>query len=409
MPDAIVALGESKIEVGRLRFTSDGRRQHAAFIYSDGWLSNPRRFALAPGYPLGSAPIHTSGREDARDALGGPFSDAAPDSWGRRLMARILGEGLTEFDVLALSDDATRQGALRFLGPDGEPLSHMRDPVPRRVDIEKIRSIAARYERDPRGADEDARFLAGAGASLGGARPKANVVDGDDLWIAKFTSVDDTWPVERAEVAILTIARQIGLDAATAVLALPRSERPVALIRRFDRRRGGRVPYISARTALQVTGTTPGYYTDIADVMRETSLDPRADMAELWRRMVFSILVNNTDDHLKNHGFLYVRDGFWRLSPAFDINCQPRRTPGMETGISPLTGFQPDVRAAVEAAPLFDVDEALARRDARTMAETIAAVWRDVFRMNGVTGATAAAYAEILEGGQIETARALAD
>lgn len=407
MPEAIVALGDRKIEVGLLRFTSDGRRQHASFSYAKSWLDNPRAFALAPGYGLQSAAIHSSGRDNLRDALGGPFSDAAPDSWGRRLMARALGEGLTEFDYLVLSDDTTRQGALRFLGADREPLSRAEMPVPRRLDLSEIRAVAARYERDPIGAEEEARFLAGAGASLGGARPKANILDGDNLWIAKFTSVGDTWPVERAEVAVLKIARHAGLRAAEATLELAHSEHPVALIRRFDRRGLGRIPYISARTALQAEGTEGRYYTDIADIIREISVNAQDDLSELWRRMAFSILVNNTDDHLKNHGFVYVRDSFWRLSPAFDINAQPRRAPQMETGISPITGFDPDIHAAIEAAPFFDIDAPRARQIAREMAEIIASTWRGEFRAHGVTGAAAAAYSETLEGGQVEVAQGL--
>ncbi len=404
MPEAIVALGEQKIEVGRLHFESDGRRQHSTFIYAPGWLRNPRAFALAPGLPLGPGPIHASGQNDARDALPGAFADAAPDSWGRRLMARTLGEGLSEFDYLVRSDDVTRQGALRFLDDRMEPLSEMTEPVPRRLDIEEIRAIAARYERDPLGAAAEARILAGAGGSLGGARPKANVIDGDQLWIAKFTAVGDTWPVERAEVAILNLARALGLNAAVAELALPRSEAPVALIRRFDRRGQGRIPYISARTVLQVTGTTAGYYTDIADVIREISVDALADLRELWRRMVFSILVNNTDDHLKNHGFLYVRDNRWRLAPAFDINAQARRQPQMETGISPLSGFVPSVEAAIEAAPFFEIPVEEAHRLAHDLASGIATQWRLFFQDQGIRGAAATAYVVAFEHEQMEIA-----
>ena len=404
MPEAIVALGEQKIEVGRLHFESDGRRQHSTFIYSSGWLRNPQAFALAPGLPLGPGPIHASGQADTRDALPGAFADAAPDSWGRRLMARTLGEGLSEFEYLVRSDDVTRQGALRFLDERMEPLSQMTDSVPRRLDIEEIRAIAARYERDPLGAAEEARILAGAGGSLGGARPKANVIDGDQLWIAKFTAVGDTWPVERAEVAILNLGRALGMNTAVAELALPRSEGPVALIRRFDRRGEGRIPYISARTALRVQGVTPSYYTDIADVIREISVDALADLRELWRRMVFSILVNNTDDHLKNHGFLYVRDNRWRLAPAFDINAQARRQPQMETGISPLSGFEPSVEAAVEAAPFFEISQDEARQLARDLADGISTQWQGFFQSQGVRGAAATAYAAAFEHEQMEMA-----
>ena len=135
MPDAIVAIGESKRLVGTLRFESDGRRQHSQFEYVDEWLSAPDRFALSPALPLRPGGHYSTGKDDRRSALSGCFADAAPDSWGRALMRKALGDGLTEFDFLVLSDDRTRQGALRFLGPDMEPLSASRlprSPTPRR-------------------------------------------------------------------------------------------------------------------------------------------------------------------------------------------------------------------------------------------------------------------------------------
>lgn len=151
---------------------------------------------------------------------------------------------------LVAADDRARQGALRFLNEEGEVFHPDQPPVPRLANIEELRAIAARYERDPDGAEAEARDLVGAAGSLGGARPKANVVDGDDLWIAKFTSIDDTWPVERLEIATLNMARAVGIRTPEARLELAASRHPVGLIKRFDRRQGGRLPYMSARTAL---------------------------------------------------------------------------------------------------------------------------------------------------------------
>ena len=140
--------------------------------------------------------------------------------------------------------------------------------VPRLAQIEEIRKITAPYERDPAGAEQDARDLVGATGSLGGARPKVNVIDGDTLWIAKFTSITDTWHVERLEVATLDLACQVGQRTPDARLEFARSDHPVALIQRSDRRGKGRVPYISARTALGKIESESGYYTDIADLIR---------------------------------------------------------------------------------------------------------------------------------------------
>lgn len=408
MPEALVALGESKIPVGRLMFETDGLRQHSTFVYAPEWLASPRSFALAPGFDLGAGAFHAAGRTDRRSALGGPFADSAPDSWGRMLMARSIREGLNEFEVLTLADDRTRHGALRFLGPDGEPLSAQRDvEVPRRVELEELRRIAGDVERNPFGAAEAVRFLAGAGGSLGGARPKANVLDGEDLWIAKFTSINDGRPVERVEVATLALAREVGIRAADARLELARSPQPVALIRRFDRRGAGRIPFISARTALQVEEADGHYYTDIGDVIRQISADPAADLAELWRRVVFTILVSNTDDHLKNHGFIYVGERRWRLSPAFDINPQPLRTPHMKTAVSPLADFSPSIATALEAAPFFDLEPDAARAAAREMARHVAAAWRPQLRRAGLSGAEAAAFVPAFEHAEMERALAL--
>ncbi|WP_218822610.1 HipA domain-containing protein [Paracoccus seriniphilus] len=132
----------------------------------------------------------------------------------------------------------------------GEVFHPDQSPVPRLANIEELRAIAARYERDPDGAEAEARDLVGAAGSLGGARPKANVMDGQELWIAKFTSIDDTWPVERLEIATLKMARAVGIRTPEVRLELAASRHPVGLIRRFDRRKGGRLPYVSARTAL---------------------------------------------------------------------------------------------------------------------------------------------------------------
>ena len=323
-------------------------------------------------------------------------------------MIRALGSGLTEFDYLTRLDDTTRQGALRFLTEDGTPISGIAPEVSRRVEIEALRNVSARYERDPAGAEEAARVLAEAAGSLGGARPKANVMDGGTLWIAKFTSVLDTKPVERVEVGTLALARLSGIRAAETELALPHSDHPVAMIKRFDRRAGGRVPYISARTAIQASGSEPGYYSDIADAIRMISHDAQRDLTELWKRIVFTILVGNTDDHLKNHGFLYVRDGLWQLSPAFDINPQPQRHRHMETGISPLFGFEPSIDAAVEQSPLFGIEETEARTLAATMAKTIHAHWKPCLREQGLRGSIVSAYAPAFEHGEMENALGMA-
>ena len=261
MPDfmAHVALGESLTPVGQLRFAQAGPRQFSTFAYDPAWIANPRAFAVQPDFPLEGGPFRASGQSgNMRDALAGVFTDAAPDSWGRRLLERAYGKGLNEFEYLTLSDDACRQGALRFLDAKGEIIRGKAfDAVPRLVDLEIITAIARAYEQGKEISTEEIQALAGAGGS-GGARPKANVQDGDTLWLAKFTSVDDQHPIERVEIATLRLAETCGIRTPTARLELADTRFPVALIQRFDRHGTARIPYISARTALGKTGMELG-------------------------------------------------------------------------------------------------------------------------------------------------------
>ncbi|MYB33592.1 MAG: type II toxin-antitoxin system HipA family toxin, partial [Gammaproteobacteria bacterium] len=230
MPEAVVALGQAKRVVGRLRFESDGRRQYSHFEYDRAWLQADDSFQLAPGLPLQAGGFFTSGRDDRRNALHNSFQDAAPDSGGRALITRALGGGLTEFDYLTQSDDRTRQGALRFLDDSFQPLSRLSPPVPRLVELEQLRKLTHQFEIDPDSVEEDILNLAGVSGSLGGARPKASIAGEGQLWIAKFTSRDDRRAVERAEVATLKLAARCGLMVPEARLELANGDSPVALI-----------------------------------------------------------------------------------------------------------------------------------------------------------------------------------
>lgn len=407
---ARVALGNGLVPVGRLVFETDGRRAHSTFLYDQEWIDNPRGFDLCPEMPRVSTPYHaSSGGRDSRkrDVIAGPFADTSPDSWGRKLMRRILGEGATEFDFLVTCDDTARQGAIRFLQENGEPFPRIGRAVPRLADIEDLLKIAQRFERDPAGAEQEALDLVGAAGTPGGARPKANVRDGDRLWLAKFTSINDTCPVERLEVATMKLAGTLGLRTPECRLVLPGSPHPIGLFSRFDRREGGRVPYISARTALGKVGHASGFYTEIADIIRTISARPGDDLLQIWLRMVFGILVTNTDDHLKNHGFIYAGQNLWRLSPLFDVNPQPRRHAQMETGISPIHGHEPDIKAAISASEFFDVSEQEARILARDMARSIRDTWRDELRRQGLGGADLNACAPAFEHERMEAALGL--
>ncbi len=405
---ARVVLGESLTPVGQLRFTQSGPRQFSTFTYDAAWIDNPRGFAIQPDFPLEAGPFHTSGQPgNMGDALAGVFADAAPDSWGRGLLERTYGNGLNAFEYLTLSDDTCRQGAMRFVDDKGEIIRGKAvDAVPRLVDLDTITQIARAYEQGRDISDEQMRALAGAGGS-GGARPKANVRDGDRLWLAKFTSVHDRQPVERVEVATLRLAESCGIRTPPARLELADTPYPVALIQRFDRRGAARIPYISARTALGKTGAELGSYTEMVDFMRSHSPDPGSDFRELYRRLIFTILVSNKDDHLKNHGFLYVGAGRWRLSPMFDVNPAPDRNPHLETAILEGGSHDRSIELALNACAFFEIPEEEARETVRSMAQRIATEWRDSLRQTGVSGAQARDYEPAFAGDQMTAALAL--
>lgn len=410
MPDftAHVALGESLTPVGQLRFTQAGPRQFSTFAYDPAWIENPRAFAIQPTFSLEAGPFHTSGQFGSmRDALAGAFADAAPDSWGRRLLERTYGNDLSEFEYLTLSDDTCRQGALRFLDDKGEIIhGGATDAVPRLVGLEAITAIAQAYEQGREISPEEMQALVGAGGS-GGARPKANVKDGDTLWLAKFTSVHDQQPIECVEVATLRVARACGIRTPEVRLELANTPFPVALIQRFDRRGSARIPYISARTALGKTGTELGSYTEIVDFMRAYSPKPKEDFRELFLRLIFTILVSNKDDHLKNHGFLYVGAGRWRLSPVFDVNPAPDRNPHLETAILEGGAHDRSIRLALEASEFFEIAESDARRMIRETAQRISSGWREALRLVGVSGGLARTYEPAFVNEQMEIAMGL--
>ena len=402
---AQVALGEGLTPVGQLRFTHTGPRQFSTFAYDQAWIEDGRAFAIQPTLALDAGPFHTAGQPgNMRDALPGVFADAAPDSWGRRLLERAYGAGLSEFQYLTLSDDTCRQGALRFIDRKGQIIQGGAvDAMPRLVDLQAITAISRAYEQGADISVKDMQALAGAGGS-GGARPKANVREGDDLWLAKFTSVHDQQPIERVEVATLRLARACGIRTPEVRLELADAPFPVALIQRFDRRGTARIPYISARTALGKTGAELGAYTEIVDFMRVYALDPQADFRELYLRLVFTILVSNKDDHLKNHGFLYAGAGRWRLSPMFDVNPAPDRNPHLKTAILEGGAHDRSILLALEAGEFFEIAEPEARQIVRETAQRIAGNWREMLRREGVSGALARGYEDAFVHDQAEIA-----
>lgn len=311
--------------VGRLWTRIRGGRESASFEYAPDWLAQPG-FAIDPELPLTAGAFHTE------RPLFNAFTDPAPDRWGQTLMRRSerararaehrVPRTLMSVDFLTLVDDATRLGALRFLeaGADGFLTTGAR-PVPPLVQLGRLLGASNRIVDDEE-TDDDLALLLAPGTSLGGARPKASILDRDKhLAIAKFPKRDDEWPITRWEAATLAMARDAGIDVPEHRLEVV-LKKPVLLSRRFDRSGEHRIPFMSALTALGAKDGESRSYLDIANVLRQIGSAPKRDLEQLWRRMVFNILVSNTDDHLRNHAFLHDGDG-WRLSPAYDLNPMP--------------------------------------------------------------------------------------
>lgn len=405
-----VALGEALHPVSEIVFEFDGRREACMFRYVPEWLEHPGAFAISPAtMPLAGTPFYSAAsRERPRSALPGPLADGAPDSWGRGLIRKASSGVLTELDYLLAADDVTRQGALRYLDEEGRPLARTYPPTPRLAELDELRRLTGLGVDDLNRVPGAWERLLGSAGSLGGARPKASVRDErGNLTIAKFTSDDDTMPIERAEVAALKLARAAGVNAASARIELGDTDRPVALVDRFDRIAGDRVHYLSAQSFLGAETATGAYYTDIADALRAHALDPRAQLTELFRRMLFTILVSNNDDHLKNHGLLHAGGGLWVLSPAFDINPQPHRRRQLETGISEISGNAASIDAAVDAAPFFDIEREAAVVMLSGIVSTIDEQWRACCRASGMIPAEIEMYEPAFDHDESRIARRL--
>ena len=332
--EVIVHTAGEDVLAGRL-WAHRGRYESASFSYEPEYLAGADAYELDPQLRLFEGQYQTAeGRE-----MFGAFGDCAPDRWGKRLIRRnernrasrsgTAERSFAEIDYLLGVRDDLRQGALRFRDPgSGTYLAEEDAGVPSLLDLPKLMNAADALERDE--ADEaELRDLLRGGSSLGGARPKAHVLDVDGrIAIAKFPSpANDEWDVMRWEAVALELARLAGMKVPDWHLETL-DGKPVLIIDRFDRTaQGQRLGYVSAMTMLEATDHTQRSYLEIASVIQGSSPQADGDLEELWRRMVFLILISNTDDHLRNHGFLRRTTAGWSLAPAFDLNPEPGPEP----------------------------------------------------------------------------------
>ena len=316
--------------VGRLWTKVRTGKERATLEYDAQWLRHHARFSLEPALTLGEGAFHT----EAGIAMFGAIGDSAPDRWGRTLMRRMARREaerqghavrtLFEMDYLLMVDDEARQGALRFSAGIGTPFLREHDDrrIPPLIELPRLLAAAERVI-DDEDTDEDLRLLFAPGSSLGGARPKASVRLGDgSLAIAKFPRRDDDHDTVRWERVALVLAERAGITVPTSTLE-PVAGKPVLIVRRFDRRGSHRVPFLSAMSMLGAKDNETHSYLEIVDALRQHGAVPAEDLQQLWRRIVFNVLISNTDDHLRNHAFLYDGQRGWQLSPAYDLNPVP--------------------------------------------------------------------------------------
>jgi len=411
--EVYVAVGKQNLLAGRVYPHRRRGIESASFVYNDRYLADPDAYALDPGLPLVTGTLQTPvGR-----ALFGAFADSSPDRWGRTLIQRAerarakaaatAPRSMSEVDLLLGVRDDLRQGALRFrLNEQGPFLETEESGVPALTDLPALLDIAARAERDT--ADyEDLKRLLRAGSSLGGARPKTHALDAAGrVAIAKFPSdSSDTWNVMAWEKVALDLARDAGVTVPDSQL-IRIGDRNVLVIGRFDRRGTARIGYASAMTMLEASDGDQRSYLEIAEVIEERSTAVAADLRQLWRRIAFSVLISNTDDHLRNHGFLHERGDSWMLSPAFDLNPNPH--PGSKD-LSTAIDYT-DTRASVDTLMSVASYFRLNASDAlEVLAKVIRAVarWRTVANFHGLLQQDLDVMKPAFEHAEAERARAL--
>lgn len=386
--------------VGTCRYVAKRRGQSSLFEYAEEWFDNPAAFAIDPAnLPLGHNPVYTS---SAKSALPGALRDTAPDRWGQQLVRRAFRKAdaersLSEIDYLLAINDRTRIGALRYKREGESSFDHDigNYRVPPLVRLAALMNAADAVQTKTETAD-DLRLLLNEGSPLGGARPKSAVVDEDGtLAIAKFPKTDEDRSIPHGEVLAMSLADAAGINAAKARL-VDVAGRRVALVKRFDRVGDTRIPFLSAMSLLGLNDGDEATYTDIAECIRMYSSAPTEDLHELWRRIVFNVLIGNLDDHLRNHGFLYDDNNQWRLAPAYDLNPVPVEEKAREltTWISD-EGPQADTSLAMTAAPYF----ALNANEAETILDEVSAAlvgWEDTAAKLGMSRADIAVYAAVI-------------
>ena len=384
-----VHLAGGPVPAGLLTMTDEPRNKFATFAYGRRYLSRPDRIPVDPvALPLHDQGTVRSFQTEEGFAVFGGIRDAAPDGWGQYLMYKAMGDRLPSDTDLILASGDHRVGALAF-GPTPERPQRITpwgdaDAPGEHFTLEELAEAAERAQHVDQ-LDASLWQLLTAGSSLGGARPKAATQINGQPWIAKFQARNDGFPECRVELATMRLAAACGLD--VPALDFRRVlERDIYLIKRFDRVPHSnwleRRPFASGLTMLGAHESEASRYSyaDLAAVLRQHGTEVRRDLHELFRRMLFNILVTNDDDHLRNHGFLFDGKG-WRLSPLYDVVPKPQV--GLERrlvlGVGPQ-GRDATLPNALAGAAAFALNAEEAMVIVKDMRARVAAGWEQQFK-----------------------------
>lgn len=379
--------------VGRLYIDKEKNFETYSFEYDDEWLKSKYAFSLSSELPL------FRGRQFPLDGknLFSTFEDSCPDRWGRLLIQRkeainARKEGrkpkkLEESDYLLNVYDESRMGAIRFSLDNGQSFESSDDSLitPPMVDLRKLESASLAFENDESGLDERwINQLIAPGSSLGGARPKASVKDIDgSFWIAKFPSKHDNYNCGAWEKVVHDLAALCGLDVPEARIDKFSPNGSTFIVKRFDREREKRIHFASAMSLLNKRdGDVNVSYLDIVSFIKSQGSNPKNDLVELWKRIVFNMAVSNTDDHLRNHGFLLNKKG-WTLSPMFDVNPVP-----FGNSLSLMvndTDSTIDFNLALSTASEYGIEDKEANEISSQIIDIVKNNWERVAKQNGLS------------------------
>lgn len=362
-------------------------RGHYSFAYEQAWLKSDYKFNVDPALGL------YLNEQPAQETFG-IFTDSAPDRWGRVLMDRsevvdAKTEGrniraLHDWDYLLGVQDETRMGALR-IRKNEQFLDNSELGAPPITSLAELQNVARLLENESEDNLPSLKawlaMLTAPGSSLGGARPKANFRNTDgSLWIAKFPKQDDKEDIGLWEGVTLELAKKCGIRVPEFKVVKIHGDHHTFLVKRFDRTENKRVMFVSAMAMLQKKDGQEGSYLEIADFLQANGREGIDDeMKELWRRMVFNVMVSNRDDHLRNHGFLRDARG-WYLSPAYDMN--PNKTKANHSINLNFNSGEPSLNVLFEAIDFLRLNWDSAAEITRQVHQSISA-WRDIAKTFG--------------------------